>query len=192
MDIQEKIAYFAPEIAKISDKELQEALTIFLTEEVPEYFWTTPASSSGRFHPAISLGEGGLIRHTKAVTQIAIELAEFYSDGKPHPSFTNTVIVASILHDSFKYGLTGSDTKEGVTAFKNHGQVAGTAWENFCYRYDYVFLNPIAEAIGGHMTKWGGMTHITRMKSNTAKIVATADYIASRRFLDFPELHEKN
>lgn len=192
MDIQEKIAYFAPEIGKIYKKDLQEALTRFLTEEVPEYFWTTAASSSGRYHPTISLGEGGLIRHTKAVAQMAIKITELYSFGEaPNQVLLDTVIVASILHDSFKYGKTGPHTEEGATAFKNHGQIAASAWENFCYRHDYVFLNPIEKAIKSHMSKWGG-THFTKMTLPEEQIVCLADYVTSQKFLDFPELHEKN
>lgn len=33
---------------------------------VPPYFYTVPASSTGKYHPRYTLGSGGLLRHTKA------------------------------------------------------------------------------------------------------------------------------
>ena len=37
-------------------------------------FWTMPASTSGKYHPAHSLGQGGLIRHTRAVVLFAVRV----------------------------------------------------------------------------------------------------------------------
>ena len=48
-----------------------------LIELLPDYFFEVPASSTGKYHPAFSLGDGGLVRHTKAAVRIAYE---FYND----------------------------------------------------------------------------------------------------------------
>ena len=42
---------------------------IVLLNNLPEYIWRVPASSTGKYHPAYSLGEGGLMRHQVAVVR---------------------------------------------------------------------------------------------------------------------------
>ena len=41
---------------------------------LPDYFFSVSASSTGKYHPSFSLGNGGLLRHTKVVVKIAYEL----------------------------------------------------------------------------------------------------------------------
>ena len=40
-----------------------------LVLKLPDYFFTVAASSTGKYHPAYSLGTGGLLRHTKAAVR---------------------------------------------------------------------------------------------------------------------------
>ena len=49
----------------IKTEKIREFVLNFLENEVPEYFKTIPASSSGKYHPASSLGEGGLVLCSK-------------------------------------------------------------------------------------------------------------------------------
>lgn len=42
---------------------------IVLLDNLPEYIWHVGASSTGKYHPAYSLGEGGLMRHQIAVVR---------------------------------------------------------------------------------------------------------------------------
>ena len=41
---------------------------------LPEYFFEVPASSTGKYHPEYALGDGGLLRHSKAAMRIGYEL----------------------------------------------------------------------------------------------------------------------
>ena len=43
---------------------------IVLLDNLPEYIWHVGASSTGKYHPAYSLGEGGLMRHQVAVVKL--------------------------------------------------------------------------------------------------------------------------
>lgn len=52
-----------------------------LIELLPDYFFKVPASSTGKYHPSFSLGEGGLVRHTKVAVRIAKELLDNNSLG---------------------------------------------------------------------------------------------------------------
>ena len=45
-----------------------------LIEMLPDYFFHEAASSTGKYHPKYALGDGGLLRHTKAAVRIAYEL----------------------------------------------------------------------------------------------------------------------
>lgn len=62
--------YYQNEIAYIGNKTLQEIVSATL-DASPECIVHIPASSSGKYHPAYSLGESGLMRHTKAAVGIA-------------------------------------------------------------------------------------------------------------------------
>ena len=64
---------FIAEIEKIKRADLKE-VALELVDEIPEYFWVVPASSSGKYHPEISLGDGGLVRHSIMVSRIAEDL----------------------------------------------------------------------------------------------------------------------
>ena len=62
-----KSKYFEREIALIKNEDYRKFIIDYLDNECPSYFWEIGASSSGKYHPKFSQGEGGLVRHTKAV-----------------------------------------------------------------------------------------------------------------------------
>ena len=76
---------------------------IEMLEDAPDYFFTVPASSTGKYHPKFAQGEQGLIRHTKALVGIAndllaLEQFDFNNETK------DMIRVAGILHDAKKHG----------------------------------------------------------------------------------------
>ena len=64
---------FATELSYIMDDTLRTFISQCL-DGLPNYFRHIGASTSGKYHPAYTLGEGGLVRHTKAAVGIAKEL----------------------------------------------------------------------------------------------------------------------
>ena len=53
-----------------------------MIKTLPEYWYHVGASSTGKYHPEYSLGEGGLMRHTVALARILnymLEARIFYS-----------------------------------------------------------------------------------------------------------------
>ena len=53
-----------------------------MIKTIPEYWYHVGASSTGKYHPKYSLGEGGLMRHTVALVRILnymLEARIFYS-----------------------------------------------------------------------------------------------------------------
>ena len=61
------------EINLINDDRLKENVKIILNN-LPDYFYKIQAASSGKYHPTYALGDGGLIRHTKAAVNFATSL----------------------------------------------------------------------------------------------------------------------
>ena len=64
-----------------------------------------PASSSGKYHPSYALGDGGLVRHTKAAMAVAHELFNLEMFQKQFSETEQDLILLSlILHDGKKQG----------------------------------------------------------------------------------------
>jgi len=139
------------ELCLIRDRAVRE-FTEHCLAEAPEYFWTVPSSSSGKYHPEQSNGEGGLVRHTRAVVYFAIKLCDVFSATRLE---TDCVIAASILHDVLKYGLPKQDhtTKnhdyEGAVWVREHGIAQGL---------DKRLLDLITGSIAWHMGRWTDLT----------------------------------
>jgi len=57
---------FEKELSQMTDSKAKE-FTKQCLEKLPEYFFEVPASTTGKYHPEFSLGEGGLVRHTPMV-----------------------------------------------------------------------------------------------------------------------------
>ena len=55
----EKSKIFEREISLIKDKNIQRICHDYFNHTVPSYFWEVGASSSGKYHPQFSQGEGG-------------------------------------------------------------------------------------------------------------------------------------
>ena len=70
-----KVDTFRTEIRYIRNARLADNIKKMI-ELLPDYFFEIPASSTGKYHPSFALGEGGLVRHTKAAVRIGHELLE--------------------------------------------------------------------------------------------------------------------
>ena len=96
---------FKTELNYIKNERIKNSL-ITMINKLPKYFFEVPASSTGKYHPNFSLGEGGLLRHTKAAVRIAYEL---FNDESLN-NFTNDekdlIIFSIVLHDGLKSGKT--------------------------------------------------------------------------------------
>jgi hypothetical protein len=156
----------------IKNPETRGVVTKFLDEKVPQYFRTIPASSSGKYHPAYTLGDGGLVRHTIAAVKIAHYLMSVDCAGQVlglTQDDKDNVIAALILHDTFKRGTTAEGN---VAAYEDHEILAAEQFK------DYIQADtPIAKLIAAHMGQWGKERPATIAES----IVHFADYLASRK-----------
>ena len=72
-----------------------------LLNNLPDYFYKIPASSTGKYHPSFSLGDGGLVRHTKVAVRIAKELLDNNVIGTHsfNDNDKDLIIMALLLHE---------------------------------------------------------------------------------------------
>jgi len=61
-------------IDSINNNKLR-AIALEAYTRIPKYFWHAPASSSGKYHPEYSLGDGGVARHTLSAYWYLMNLA---------------------------------------------------------------------------------------------------------------------
>jgi 23S rRNA maturation-related 3'-5' exoribonuclease YhaM len=178
-----RIEIFKKELELIKNKDIKNFVEVCLNE-VPDYFFYVAASSTGKYHPAYALGEGGLVRHTKAATRIAYEL--FRTDLYNYNSDQQDLILASlILHDTRKHGNNGS--KWTVV---EHPLLAAQAIRNSNGTLNQEYKEIIAQNIETHMGKWTqdyktGKEVLQKPKTGMQKFVHQCDYLASRKCLEF-------
>lgn len=181
------IKLFEREINLIKNDDLRMMVKSYMEEAVPDYFWTDGASSSGKYHPQFAQGEGGLVRHTKAVVMFAEELLRMSSYAYMKEEYKDYVIAACLVHDTAKYGLEKYDKAE----YKNHAANAAYAFMDWCLmEYDTIPSEFLLNAIRSHMGQWSTEKE-DRPFTNIDRCVHLADYMASRSFIDIPSITEE-
>ena len=181
-----KTKVFQKEIDLIQNETIRQ-FAIAAIALLPDYFFEVAASSSGKYHPAYALGNGGLVRHTKAAVHFASELLnlefwqqEFDSDTR------DLIITALILHDGIKHGIPKQNFCSAdhplvvVNYIKSHDEVTSILspeqLEKLC--------GMIASHMGQWNTEWGKSVEILpKPKSMAEKFVHMCDYLASRKWL---------
>ena len=197
MKEEEKIAVFKEELALIEDSALKEA-TENLVYKLPDYFFTIPASASGKYHPAYALGEGGLVRHNKGAIKIALELLkmEQYEDLL---AYKDEIIIALLLHDGWKRGKDDEGymlqdhpkiAAEIVRTYNYHSnikgldKVASLIERTYNYHNNVKGLDKVATLIESHMGQWNADGVLPKPITPSQQFVHLCDYLASRRFLE--------
>lgn len=176
---------FKKELSYIKSNHFRENAEILL-ELLPDYFFEIPASSTGKYHPSFSLGDGGLIRHVKAAMKIAYDILENDSIGYVFTSDEkDMILIALMLHDGVKEGIPQGK----YTIFDHPIVVANLIREN----KDQTTLtdsevNLIAEMIESHMGQWNTNPYskvvLPKPKNKYQKFVHMCDFLSSRKYLD--------
>ena len=180
-----KIETFNKEYTYIKNKKYVDNLKI-MVDLLPDYFFEVPASSTGKYHPEFSLGDGGLVRHTKFAVRIAHEL---YSDESVTGTFNQNekdlMIFALVLHDGLKSGLI----KEEYTKVDHPVLIANYIRDN----KDKLTLTDneiefICNVIESHMGPWNtdykGNEVLPKPINKYQRFVHMCDFLASRKFLN--------
>lgn len=175
---------FKNELKYIKDERIKNSLIIMINK-LPEYFFEVPASSTGKYHPSFSLGEGGLLRHTKAAVRIAVELFNDSSLNNFTQNEKDLIIFSLTLHDGLKSGLKKSE----YTLFEHPILMSNYIKENqnelslTKEEIDFV-CRCIETHMGPWTTNYKGEEVLTPPKDKYQRFVHMCDYLASRKFLD--------
>ena len=178
---------FLNEINYIEDNDLKEVLKKIINI-LPDYWFSIPASSTGKYHPSYALGENGLLRHSKAAMRIGYELLNNPSIGDKYTSHEkDLILIALLIHDGLKLGLP----KEKYTRFDHPILMANFILD----KKDEVGLNLedsrfISEVIKTHMGPWttdyDGNVVLESPKTKSQNFVHMFDFLASRKCIVIP------
>lgn len=181
-----KSEYFRKDIEKLHNPVYQEFITHYFDHVVPEWFWRASASSSGKYHPKFSQGEGGLVRHSRAVFYFTNEGLRMW-DTEFTEKEQDWALMAALVHDCAKYGMTNVFEK---SAFRFHDVNGADLFEDaWLHYFQYPAPEPLLDCIRGHMGKWASKPEL-KPKALLTQIVFNADYFASRKDIDFSILVE--
>ena len=176
-----------PILETIQDDEIR-TFAYVLVNDLPDYIWHVGASSTGKYHPTYSLGEGGLMRHQIAVVRFMnffFELEQFQNEFTTREM--DLMRIAGLIHDGRKSGAQVDFEKSKFTKFDHPLQMA-----NVIRGFDGQYLNHddiefIASCVESHMGQWN-----TQKKSSVVlpkpinkyqQLIHLADYLASRKDL---------
>ncbi len=181
----DKVSFFEKEYTYISSANYRESLKT-MVNLLPDYFFLVPASSTGKYHPEFSLGDSGLVRHTKAAVRIAYELLKNNVIGSQFSSQQkDLMLMALVLHDGLKSGLE----KQKYTQVEHPLLVSNYIKEN---KDKLTLTNEeirfICECIESHMGEWNKDFNDVEVlpipKNKYQKFVHMCDFLASRKFLN--------
>lgn len=168
---------------------------ITLLDNLPPYIWEVGASSTGKYHPAYTLGYYGLMKHQVAV----VRFINFFFELEQYNTIFNSrqrdcLRVAALIHDGRKSGSQKDYENSKYTKF-NHPLLM--AKEVMSYKDMNIIPNDdilyIAKAISSHMGQWNtdkkSDSSLPKPTSESQKLLHLADYLASRKSLnvDFSE-----
>lgn len=184
MEINKRIECFKTQLNYINDKAIKR-LAELLIENADDYFFIVPASSSGKYHPDFARKQGGLVLHTKAVTDILHILVEEQELFKLQSVARDMLYCAAIAHDIKKQG----DGSKGHTV-NEHPILAGNyiintytsnkkELEELGLKYEQV--NKIISLVKTHMGKWMAKFKIPVPETLGQYLLCTADVMASRK-----------
>ncbi len=183
----DRLEMFIEELEYIKDESYKKAL-LNIINMLPEYFFHEAASSSGKYHPEYALGEGGLLRHSKAAMRIGYELLVNPSIGDKYTNREKDLMLMSLLvHDGLKRGINA----ERHTRFDHPILMADFIVDNYkeigLDKEDAKFMGDVIKThMGPWTTDYNGNEILEKPKTKYQSFVHMCDYLASRKCLQVP------
>lgn len=189
-----KIRVFEKELNLIKNHNYRK-VAAFMLSKAPDYFFEIPASSTGKYHPLVNQGKGGLVRHVKLAIAVATDsfrLERF--------SFSNNekdlILISLLMHDIYKSGKnpTADEIFGSKTDFE-HPRLAvefvrdcnQALQKNNMTSFSIAELEFVCGCVEAHMGQWNtreGHEDLPKPTTPAQLCVSNADYMASRRFYD--------
>ena len=183
----EKEEMFLEELSYIQDEDYSEAL-LNIIDMLPDYWYHEAASSTGKYHPEYALGEGGLLRHSKAAMRIGLELLEDPAIGNKYTQREkDLMLMALLVHDGLKLGLP----QEKYTRFDHPilmGQfIVDNRKKIGLNEEDAKFMQDVIKThMGNWTTDYNGNEVLEPPKTKYQNFVHMCDFLASRKCLLVP------
>lgn len=173
-------------INTIENEDLKE-LANELIKTIPDYWYHVGASSTGKYHPAYALGEGGLMRHTIALCKIMnyiMSVVPICENSRER----DLLRIAGIMHDTRKSGSQEDYDRSKYTKF-DHPYLAEEVVLGFKgKRWKDVEIDLIANSIASHMGQWNtdkrSNVKLPLPKTKYQYLLHVSDYLASRKDLE--------
>lgn len=168
------------ELRLLQDREKKEKTLNLLASSVSEKMKSVPASSSGKYHSLFAQGEGGLIKHSKAVAQTAYGLAGLLNV----PGNKDRFVVAGLMHDMWKLGPDGNSSFTDP----KHGSLAAEALAR-------AGMSAEADLAGPHMGNFlkGQYKNAPKITKFDQRLLNNADWLMSRTYAqDYVKWGENN
>lgn len=175
MNRQNRINLFENELNLIQDTNIRDFAKEIIAG-ADEYFFHVAASSTGKYHPSLSLGEGGLVRHTRLVVFFADCIAKAFMMSERE---NDLLVLSALVHDIKKQG-------DGTTKYtqKDHPLLAAAYLEETYKKHPHIpkeDLNKVQKAVRSHMGQWGIKDGLPAPDDEFSKCLQAADYCASRK-----------
>ena len=183
----ERINLFNQEINYIKDSRVKESL-VYMIEKLPDYFFTIPAASTGKYLPDYAQGDGGLLRHSKAAMRIGYELLSNPAIGDKYTDLEkDLMLMGLLLHDGLKLG----QPQEKYTRFDHPILMANfIESESNNLKISKEEAKFVADVIKTHMGVWttdyNGNEVLEKPKTKYQNFVHMCDYLASRKCILLP------
>lgn len=164
-------------------------LVISAIERIADDFFTEEASSTGKYHPVYSLGNGGLLRHTKSVVSFA-NIFNIYSGMSQYQK--DVIVGACILHDSCKKGV------KFESRYTEHAHPM-LVWklldaDSMDAKTRKIWAD-INNGISTHMGQWTTSDYssyvLPKISTRFQLLIHWADYLGSRKYINIAGYGEK-
>lgn len=184
---------------QITDENLRE-LYDTAWDALPDYWFTKPASSTGKYHPKFANGELGLAKHTLYATKVWQYLWRgFKQDFNDDELIYQAGIIAIVFHDALKYG-NPEENRRYTT--KTHPEDAAEWIDNFIEKLSTIFPEDdekerfkrfcgiyIVGPICHHQGPW---STYGEPRDLIEQLIFIADYVASQPTFEEDVFNEDN
>lgn len=187
---EEQIKFITPILSTFENDDIRNFAEELLNN-LPPYIWEVGASSTGKYHPAYTLGSYGLMKHQVAVCRFINFFFELDQYKNRYTSRQRDLLrLAGLIHDGRKSGEQSDYEKSKYTKF-DHPLLMGKVILSYKDKrfLDTEELKYIAKAIVTHMGQFNTDKRSPGVvlpipSDEPSELVHLADYLASRKCLD--------
>lgn len=156
---------------------------VLILNDLPEYWWNVPASSSRKYHPQYVSGDYGLFYHSYAVCQFSIWAMGLEQYQNKFTSIERDAIkIVSLTHDGLKHGIE----EKGHTVWE-HPLLISERYKSYKGKVDVDddIIDFMSNIVSSHMGQWNenkkNSILLPKPLSEAQQLVHIFDYFASRK-----------